>query len=172
MTWYVMRDLKRANALKPAYMHMAEAGFRVYTPMVWKLVSKGGEKERKFTPAVHGLLFIESDRSTLDPYVDQIPTLQYQFARGAVRTPMEIDSTEMERFIAATTDMANPIYLTPDEILPSMIGKRVEITDGPLKGLQTNLTNVKGRQKKRIFVAIPGVITATVEIDNKYFKLL
>ncbi len=41
--WYVMRDLKRANAKHPAYKILGEMNMKIFTPMVWKLSVKQGK---------------------------------------------------------------------------------------------------------------------------------
>ena len=38
--WYAMRDLKRSNALLPAYKQLSQAGMEVFTPMVLGLFQK------------------------------------------------------------------------------------------------------------------------------------
>lgn len=43
--WFVMRDLKRANAKLPAYKQLEEAGFRVFTPMTTKIMEISGKDE-------------------------------------------------------------------------------------------------------------------------------
>ena len=38
--WYVMRDLKRCNAKKPAYKQLQEAGVKVFVPLKWQIICK------------------------------------------------------------------------------------------------------------------------------------
>ena len=40
--WYVMRDLKRANAKLPAYKQLLNEHFEVFTPMKEQLSVHGG----------------------------------------------------------------------------------------------------------------------------------
>ena len=62
MTWFVMRDLTRPNALRPAYKMLSEEGFEIFTPMVWKIRQRHSRRERVLVPVVHDLLFVNSER--------------------------------------------------------------------------------------------------------------
>lgn len=55
--WFVMRDLKRANAKLPAYKQLEEAGFRVFTPMTTKIMEKGGKKNTNTGAVCSGSAF-------------------------------------------------------------------------------------------------------------------
>lgn len=69
--WYVMRDLKRANAKLPAYKQLSNENFEVFTPMKEQLSVRGGKRIREDVPfirdlflsMVHGKLSIRSWRS-------------------------------------------------------------------------------------------------------------
>lgn len=82
MAWYVMRDLTRANNKRPGWKRLEDAGFRVYTPMTWKVKRECGHAVRFKTPVIHDLLFVESTRNELDPFVAREPMVQYRFAKG------------------------------------------------------------------------------------------
>lgn len=45
--WYVMRDLKRANASLPAYKLLEKEKIEVFTPMKTILIVKQGRRVRK-----------------------------------------------------------------------------------------------------------------------------
>lgn len=49
-TWFVMRDLKRPNALSPAWKTLPGMGFEVFTPL------------REALPVVNDLLFVSAER--------------------------------------------------------------------------------------------------------------
>ncbi len=66
-----MRDLKRPNALHPAYKQLAEARIEVFTPMKWLLKTKHGRRIREQVPVIPDLLFVCETRSVLDPIVDK-----------------------------------------------------------------------------------------------------
>ena len=75
--WYVMRDLKRANASLPAYKLLEKEKIEVFTPMKTILIVKQGRRVRKKIPFIQDLLFVHDKRSRLDSIVGKTPTLQY-----------------------------------------------------------------------------------------------
>ena len=80
--WYALRDLKRPNALMPAYKQLSDGHFQVFTPMRWALSTKGGKTERKLVPVMQDLLFVHAPLSLIGPMVQRIKTLQFRFDRG------------------------------------------------------------------------------------------
>ena len=62
--WYVMRDLKRANAKHPAYKILGEMNMKIFTPMVWKLSVKQGKRVREKVPFMADLYMIHDIRWT------------------------------------------------------------------------------------------------------------
>lgn len=170
-----MRDLKRTNAKLPAYKSLSDAGFRVFTPMTSKVTEYRGKRKCVQVPFVQDLLFVYSERETLDPVVNRIDTLQYRYVKGAAYcTPMTVPTHDMERFMAAVTSVSTPQYYRLEEITPAMYGSKVRmICDGPLAGIEGTLLRVKGSGKKRLLVKLPGLLAAAVEIRTAdYIELL
>ena len=64
--WYVMRDLKRCNAKKPAYKQLQEAGVKVFVPLKWQIILQKGKKVREKVPVIQDLLFVYDSRQHLD----------------------------------------------------------------------------------------------------------
>ena len=173
MTWFVMRDLTRANAKRPAWKILTESGFRVFTPLKWKIRISGSRKERVQTPVIHDLLFVESTREELDPTVDHIPTLQYRFVKGGYfGQAMTVNEHDMERFMRAVTSTDDVIYYDPSEITESMVGKKVRIVGGPLDGMTGNLLSVKGMRKRRLLVELPGMLSSAVEVSSDFISFV
>jgi len=173
MTWFVMRDLTRANARFPAWEELTKAGFRVFTPLVWKVRTNGARKERYKAPAIHDLLFVESNRELLDPEVTRRPTLQYRFVRGgSYMEVMTVSDKDMERFIRATSSTDDPKFFLPSELTPSMIGKEVRIVGGPLDGFTGHLLSVRGTRTRRLIVELPGMLTSAVEVSPDYVQFV
>ena len=56
--WYVMRDLKRANAKLPAYKLLGNLNMEVFTPMRWRLIVRQGKHIREEVPFMQDLLFV------------------------------------------------------------------------------------------------------------------
>ena len=173
MTWFVMRDLTRANSKTSAYTLLQEAGFSVYTPLTWRLRERGGRKMREQVPVIRDLLFVDSTREELDPFVESLPTLQYRYRRGGqYRESLTVRDADMRRFITATCEAPDPIFFSPGEISASMVGRKVEIIGGPLHGFQGNLLSVKGMRKKRLIVEIPDMISAAVEVAPEFIRFV
>lgn len=171
--WYVMRDLKRSNALLPAYKQLGENQIEVFTPMRWCLKVSQGIKVRKEVPFMQDLLFVHETRHILDPIVEKIPTLQYRYTRGSsYRDPMTVPDADMERFILAVRSTDTPRYYTPDELTPAMYGRKIRIIGGPLNGYEGNLQTTKGSRVKRLLVNLPALLTVSVEVKPEYIELL
>lgn len=85
MRWYVMRDLKRANAKVPAYKLLEGMKMEVFVPMKWHLVTRKGMRIREEVPFIQDLLFVHETQNNLDTVVEKTPTLNIAgcVARGA-----------------------------------------------------------------------------------------
>lgn len=170
--WFVMRDLKRGNAKQPAYKLLGELKIRFFTPMVWKLRIRQGKRVRQQVPFMPDLLFVYDSRKVLDPLVEQIATLQYRFVKGGNHQPMTVRNADMERFIRAVDAMNNPCFYTPEEINPDMLSKKVRIVGGLLDGYEGCLQKMQGSRIKRLFVELPNLLTAAVEVQPEFIQVL
>lgn len=170
--WFVMRDLKRSNAKQPAYKLLNELKIKCFTPMIWKTFISKGKRILKEVPFMQDLLFVYDSRRVLDPIVERIATLQYRFVRGGKRMPMTVRTEDMDRFIKAVSTMERPNFYTPEEIKPSMIGKKVRIVGGPLDGYEGYLQKIQGSKVKHLFVELPNLLTAAVEVDPEYIQVV
>lgn len=171
--WYVMRDLKRANAKLPAYMMLGDMGFEVFVPMKWQLAIRRGKRIREQVPFLRDLLFVHTTRDKLDPVVAKTDTLQYRYVRGGKYCdPMKVGNKEMERFIQAVSWAENPVYYLPGEIPTTMYGRKVRIIGGDLDGHEGTLLKVRGLHKKRILVELPHLLSASVDLEPEYVKFV
>ena len=170
--WFVLRDLKRSNAKLPAYKMLAEMGIEVFTPMVWKLVILHGKRTRIKVPFMQNLLFAHDSRKVLDPIIANTLTLQYRFLRDGNRSPMTVRDVDMKHFIQAVESSDNPLYYTPNEVSPDMIGRKVRIIGGPLNGYEGFLQKMQGSRIKRLFVELPSHLTAAVEVEPEFIQFV
>lgn len=166
--WYVLRDLKRANARERAYKVLGEAGFEVFAPLVWRLSVRGGRRIRQQVPAISDLLFVRALREDLDPVVESTATLQYRYLRGTFREPMTVRDKDMDAFIRAVNSSEKPRYYSPEELTPAMCGKRIRIVGGGLDGMEGCLLKLRGSSVKRILVELPGILAAGVEVSPEF----
>ena len=170
--WFVMRDLKRRNAKLPAYELFKGFGIKVFTPMVWKLVVRHGKRCREEVPFMQDLLFVHDTRLAVDPIVEKCDTVQYRYVRGGYKVPMTVRDNDMQRFIHAVESTENPRYYTPEEISSDMIGRKVRIVGGPLDGYEGCLQKMQGARVKRLFVELPNLLAAAVEVNPEYIQVL
>lgn len=152
-----MRDLKRRNAKVLACYELAKAGLEVFTPMTEMIINVAGRKQRREVPVIQDLLFVRAVKETLDPWVRRMPNLQYRFSRGATAdNPTTVRDEEMERFVRAVGQSANPRYFMPGELTPSMYGRPVRIVGGVFDGYVGRLLSVRGMRVRRLIVEIPA----------------
>ncbi|MCF0206738.1 MAG: UpxY family transcription antiterminator [Bacteroidales bacterium] len=169
LKWYVMRDLKRPNALLPAYKMLQDMGIEVFTPMVDRVAVVGGKRIKKKVPFIPDLLFVHSNQETIDPIVERFSTFQYRYVRGLYHCCMTVPDLEMQRFIRAVSLGENVVYYKPEEITPGMVSKRVRILGGTFDGYEGDLLSVKGRRKKRLLVELQGMFAAGVDVSDCEF---
>lgn len=172
LQWFVMRDLKRYNAKLPAYKLLESLGIKVFTPMVWKLVVRHGKRSKEEVPFMQDLLFVHDTRQAVDPIVEKYDTVQYRYVRGGYKVPMTVREADMQRFIHAVESSENPRYYAPKEITPDMIGRKVRIVGGPLDGYEGHLQKMQGVRVKRLFVELPNLLAAAVEVQPEYIQLI
>lgn len=167
-SWYVLRDLKRANARERGYRMLEERGFEVFTPMRWRVVTRYGRRVREEVPVISDLLFVRTRREELDPLIEKTPTLQYRYVRGTYREAMRVKEEEMEAFIRAVRSAETVRYYSPGELTEGMCGRRIRIVGGGLDGLEGRLLKVRGTSKRRILVELPGILSAGVEVSPEF----
>lgn len=171
--WYAMRDLKRHNAIMPAYKQLAEAGFEVYTPMVIRLSVRGGKRIKREVPVMYDLLFVYDCRNNLDPIVSKTPTLQYRFKRGGKQgEPIVVPDEDMRRFIGAARATDNPRFYSAEEISSLMCGRDIRMVGGVLDGYEGKLQTVRGSKTKHIVIMLPSLLAVSVEINDEFVELL
>ena len=170
--WFVMRDLKRANAKLPAYKQLAEAHIEVFTPMRWRIATRRGAQIREEKPFVRDLLFAHATRSILDPIVERTPTLQYRYVRGAYCQPMVVKDKDMQRFIGAVEASDTPRFYLPGELSAAQCGQMIRIIGGPLNGYEGRLLSIRGSKTKRLLIELPGILSVGVEVEPEYIQLI
>ena len=171
--WFVLRDLKRPNAKLRAYEQLRQRSFEVFTPLVWKTVVRHGKRVRVQVPVIYDLLFVYAVKEALDEIVERTETLQYRYLKGgAYKQPMVVRDQEMERFIRAVESSQTPVYYSPQEITPDMIGRKVRIVGGPLNGQEAFLLKLKGARKKRIIVELHSLVAVGVAVSSDFIEFI
>ena len=171
--WFAMRDLKRANALRPAYKQLAEAGMEVFTPMTTRFIVKDGKRTRVEVPALRDLLFVNESRQNLDPIVAKTPTLQYRFKKGGKQgEPTTIPTEEMARFIGAVQNANNPKFYSAEEIDQLLCGRKIRMVGGALDGYEGILQTVRGSKTKHLIITLPTLLAVSVDITDEFIEVL
>lgn len=170
--WYVMCDLKRCNAKKPAYKQLQEAGVKVFVPLKWQIILQKGKKVREKVPVIQDLLFVYDSRQHLDSIVERTKTLQYRWLRNTFREPMTVSDLEMDRFIQAVSSSDSPQYYLPEEITPQMCGRKIQIIGGSLNGYEGCLLKIRGSKIKRLLVELKGYLAVGVEVLPEYIQFV
>ncbi len=172
ISWFVMRDLSRPNALMPAYKQLANMDVEFFTPMKTAIKVVKGKKSRVEVPVIHDLLFLHGIREALDEAITSIPKLQYRFKKGVRNTPIIVPEADMQRFIHAVNATDNPKYFLPGELTPSMCGRDIRIIGGALNDYEGKLLSIRGSRKKRIIVELPGFLSVGIEVDPAYISFI
>lgn len=168
-----MRDLKRTNALLPAYKQLSELGMEVFTPMATCIFNRRGKRIRAEVPVMHDLLFVNETRKNLDPIVAKTPTLQYRFKKGGKQgEPIIVPNEDMERFIAAIKSTDNPKFYSADEITSLMCGRTIRMVGGILNGYEGKLQTVRGSKTKRLIVTLSSLMAVSVAINDEFVEVL
>lgn len=169
--WFVLRDFKKWNAKAPGYKELPRIGIRCFTPMHWIVSTRCGVRKREYVPVIQNLLFAYDSREVLDPIVERDKSMQYLFRRGGRAVPMTVPDREMERFIRAVNNDPSPVYYSPEELTPDMVGREIIVNGGPMDGYHGRLLKLKGSKKRRLIVEIRGFIAAAVEVNPDYIEL-
>ena len=172
-TWFVMRDLRRANAKEHAVDILAARGYEVFTPLVVRTKTERGRKVTVKRPFISDLLFVHATRTTLDPVVSELDFLQYRFIRGArMGEAIQAREDEMQAFMRAVSSDAPFQYVKPEEVSPAMYGKKIRIVGGTLDGLEGRLMSRRGSKVRRLLVDMGGLLSAGVEVEPEYIQLV
>lgn len=171
--WFVLRDLRRANARISGFEELKGLGLQVFTPTVTRIVTVRGQRVKRTEPVLRDLLFVYSSRETLDPVIAARPSLQYRFVRGGgYCEPLTVPDRQMEPFMAAAGATPAPRYFMPGEITEDMRGREVRIVGGPLDGYSGRLLSVRGTRRRRLLVEIPGLMAVAAEVMPEFVQLL
>lgn len=171
--WYALRDLKRSNAIYPAYKQLRELGIEVFTPMKWRMTKRNGRQFGREVPVMPDLLFAHDTRKILDPIVAQTPTLQYRFKKGGTYCePIIVPEEDMNRFIGAVRAAEEPKYYSAEEIDSLMTGKNIRIVGGALDGQEGKLLTVRGSKVKRIVIKLPNLLAVSVKVEDEYIQII
>lgn len=170
-SWFVMRDFSQ-TATEFAYKRYENAGFKVFTPLVWQLVGRTN-KERTLAPFIRDLFFVYGSQAALDDIVSRDPVVTYRFVKGYYHKPMVVPEADMNRFIHAVEQSKSVEYYRVNEITPEMFGKKVRIIGGKLNGYEGILIESRGGKKgKHLLITLSGFFSVGVEVSPRFISIL
>lgn len=168
-----MRDLKRSNALLPAYKQLSQAGMEVFTPMVSRVFSRNGKRIRKEVPFMQDLLFVNDVRQNLDLIVAKTPTLQYRFKEGRKILRTDCDPPRCHDAIyRCDTGIGQSKILRYGRNFRPDVRPQHPMIGGVLDGYEGKLQTIRGSKTKHLIIILPSLLAVSVEINDEYIELL
>ena len=175
--WYVLRDLARPNAKRPAYKQlqaMPELKDCVFVPLKQRVFTEFGKRVVRFVPYMPDLVFVHKSKEELDPIVRQMDLLQYRYVRGGKQyEAMTVSHEAMERFMKAVMQADIVEYYSYDEVSPQLYGKQIRIIGGRLNGFEGRLMSKRGSKFKRLLIDLKECnLSAAFYVETEYIQLL
>ena len=175
--WYVLRDLARPNAKKPAYkqlQEMPEMADCVFVPLKQHVFTEFGKRVVRFVPYMPDLVFVHKSKEELDPIVRKIELLQYRYVRGGKQfEAMSVRAEDFEKFRGAVEQTDNVEYYSYEEVSPQLYGKQIRIIGGRLNGFEGRLMSKRGSKFKRLLVDLRECnLSAAIQVESDFIQLL
>ena len=176
--WYVLRDLARPNAKKPAYkqlQEMPEMADCVFVPLKQHVFKEFGKPVVRFVPYMPDLVFVHKSKQELDPIVREMPLLQYRYVRGGKQyEAMSVRHKDFEKFRDAVNTANNNVeYYSFDEVRPEIYGSRIRIIGGRLDGFEGRLMTKKGSKFKRLLIDLQECnLSAAILVESDFIQVL
>ena len=175
--WYVLRDLARPNAKRPAYKQlqaMPEMKDCVFVPLKQHVFTEFGKRVVRFVPFMPDLVFVHKSKEELDPIVRQMDLLQYRYVRGGKQfEAMTVRAKDFEKFRDAVEQTDNVEYFSYDEVSPQLYGKQIRIIGGRLNGFEGRLMSKRGSKFKRLLIDLKECnLSAAFQVESEYIQLV
>ena len=175
--WYVLRDLARPNAKRPAYKQlqaMPEMKDCVFVPLKQHVFTEFGKRVVRFVPFMPDLVFVHKSKEELDPIVRQMDLLQYRYVRGGKQfEAMTVRAKDFEKFWDAVEQTDNVEYFSYDEVSPQLYGKQIRIIGGRLNGFEGRLMSKRGSKFKRLLIDLKECnLSAAFQVESEYIQLV
>ena len=165
--WFPVRvTYSREQKLKT---YLDEEGIENFLPMHY-VEGKGRHLgKRMLVPIIHNLLFIHSDRATIDELKksDGVASTMRYIIDPATKKPSVISDREMHSFmLISQTNDENLIYFTDEEV-KFKVGDRCVITGGIFKGAEGELVRIRG--DRRVMVKLNGFMAVATTFIHPQF---
>lgn len=154
--WYVMRatycrELK-AKAL------LEDSGVECYVPMKRECSERGVA----VVPAIHNLIFVRSDRKTMDEWkkkMEECCPLRYAMDKSLGK-PMVVRDREMHDFMLVAKKPHDGLLYLDDPTVVLKKGLDVEIVAGPYMGVHGKVLRI--RRDRKVVVTISDVLAVAI----------
>ena len=175
--WYVLRDLARPNAKRPAYKQlqaMPDMQGCVFIPLKQQVFVEFGKRVVRFIPFMPDLVFVHKSKEELDPIIRKMELLQYRYVRGGKQyEAMTVRHEAMEQFMRAVKEIDLVEYYSYDEVSPRIYGKQIRIIGGRLNGFEGRLMSKRGSKHKRLLIDLKECnLSASIQVESEYIQLL
>lgn len=164
--WYAIRvTYCRELAVK---RYLDEHGTENYLPMHWVEKSYAGRKRKVQVPLIHNLIFIRASAEELRGLKTETDLPVCYIMDRSTKSPLVVPESQMNDFIAVVSAQ-KAVEILPPHSIDLTDGDRVQVTEGPFRGIEGIYIRNKGRG--RVAVAIHDVATAlTAYIPMKYIQ--
>lgn len=154
--WFAIRVTYGREIKLKAYLDTIKT--ESFVPLKLTEIIKKGKTKKELLPAIRNLIFIHTNRSTLDILKRELESsipIRYIIDK-ARKMPIIVPDDQMKHFIAiSNTQNEQTLYLT--HIAPVLRnGTRVRVINGIFKGVEGTIVRIK--RDRRIMVNIDGVI--------------
>lgn len=169
--WFPLRVTYSREMKVKEYLDSLEVAS--FIPMHCVERERNGVKERKSVPVIHNLIFVHTDRETIDrikthsPYASSI-----RYIMDAVtKKPLTIPNKQMQDFIAVSGKEEEAIlYLTPAEVSLKR-GDKVRIKSGIWQGIEGKFVRIQ--RGLRVVVTIEGIMAvATASLHPSQVEVI
>ena len=135
-------DDKKWFALRVTYSRelkfqavLQEAGFQTFVPMCRRTVERNGKKEKKLVPAVSNLLFVRSERITIESFMRDLgESCPARFIWDkSIRQPITVPSKAMEDFMKVSLSMVDDVIYLKEISAKLREGQKVRVKTGPFE---------------------------------------
>ena len=159
--WFAMRATYGRNLMAQRLLEMQK--IESFVPMRKRTTKVGRRIKTDLIPVVRDLIFVLSERNTIQEVKGKIPYLHYITKPSEGRyIPVEVPDEQMQQFIVVCNEMDNKAEILAGEKAHFEVGERVRITGGAFKECEGRLIKIEGKRSKRFVVAIEGIIAVAV----------
>lgn len=174
--WYILKTIHKSE-LKLAGL-LEQSNIQYFLPMTYKITTKNKKKVKTLKPAISDIVFVYSDKDTLQSFKDRIlithnlPSYFLIDATSGKRVIATVPDKQMTDFIIVCSSCNEHItFHDPNEITLQR-GTRIRIIGGSLNGVEATLIKTKYRYKKELLLQIPNLAITIKNISPDLIEII